>query len=83
MKAMQDEISELKDKVNQVHGLKDQLGHILEHLTIINNKPEATTRDEGIQYSHPPIFQLGRTLQTRDLHQGNEQIKSSLCTTCL
>jgi len=26
MKAMQDEISELKDKVNQVHGLKDQLG---------------------------------------------------------
>jgi len=70
MKAMQDEISELKDKVNQVHGLKDQLGQILEHLTIINSKPEATTRDKGTQSSHPPIFQLG-TLQTRDLHQGN------------
>jgi len=70
MKAMQDEIGELKDKVNQIHGLKDHLGQILEHLTIISNKPEATTRDEGIQSSHPPIFQPG-TLQTRELHHGN------------
>jgi len=70
MKAMQDEISELKDKVNQIHGLKDQLGKILEYLTIVSSKPEATTRDEGIQSSHPPILQPG-TLQTRDLHHGN------------
>jgi len=53
--------------VNQIHGLKDQLGQILEHLTIINNKSEATTRDEGTQSSHLPVFQPG-TLQTRDLH---------------
>jgi len=60
---MQDEIGELKDKVNQIHGLKDQLGQILEHLTIVSSKPEATTRDEGTQSSHPPVFQPG-TLQT-------------------
>jgi len=70
MKAMQDEIAELKDKINQIHGLKDQLGQILERLTIVSSKPEATTRDEGIQFSHPPILQPG-TLQTRDLHHGN------------
>jgi len=67
---MQDEIIDLKDKVGQIHGLKDQLGQILESLTILHNKNEATTRDEGAQPSHPPIFQPG-TLQTRDLYQGN------------
>jgi len=71
MKAMQDEIGELKDKVNQIHGLKDQLGQILEHLTIVSSTPEATTRDEGTQSSHPLVFQPG-TLQTRSLHQGNQ-----------
>ena len=70
MKAMQDEIAELKDKVNQIHGLKDQLGQILEHLTIISSKPEATTRDEGVQSSNPLVFQPG-TSQTRDLYHGN------------
>jgi len=71
MKAMQDEIGDLKDKVSQIHGLKEQLGQILEHLMIINNKHETTTRDEGTQSSHPPVFQP-RTLQTRDLHRGNQ-----------
>jgi len=76
MKAMQDEIAELKDKINQIHGLKDQLGQILEHLTIISSKPEATTRDDGIQSSHPLILQPG-TLQTRDLHHGNRTNQES------
>jgi len=40
-------------------------------LIILHNKHEATTRDEGAQSSHPPIFQPG-TLQTRDPHQGNQ-----------
>jgi len=70
MKAMQDEIDELKDKVNQIHGLKDQLDQILEHLTVVSSKPEVTTRDEGTQSSHPPVFQPG-TSQTRDFYHGN------------
>ena len=70
MKTMKADISDLKDKVNQIYGLKDQLGQILESLTILHNKHEATTRDEGAQSSHAPIFQLG-ILQTRDPHQGN------------
>jgi len=70
IKMMKADIDDLKDKMNQIHGLKDQLGQILEHLTIINSKHEATTRDEETQSSHPPNFQPG-TLQTRDLHRGN------------
>ena len=47
-KAMQDEIAELQGKINRIHGLKHQLDEILEHLKVISNKPEATTRDEGV-----------------------------------
>ena len=71
MKTMQDEIGELKDKINKIHGVKDQLGQILKYLMIVSSKPEATTRDEGTQSSHPPVFQPG-TLQTRGLHQENQ-----------
>ena len=48
MKAMQDEIAKLEGKINQIYGLKDQLDEIHEHLKVISNKPEATTRDEGV-----------------------------------
>jgi len=71
MKAMQDEIAELQGKINQIHGLKDQLDEILEHLKVISNKPEATTRDEGVQSSIPLPFQPG-TSQTRDLYHRNQ-----------
>ena len=71
MKAMQNDINDLKDKMSQFHGLKDQLGQILEHLTIINSKREAAAGDEGIQSSNPVIVQPGAS-QTRDLYQGNQ-----------
>ena len=68
---MQDEIAELQGKINRIHGLKHQLDEILEHLKVISNKPEATTRDEGVQSSIPLAFQPG-TSQTRDLYHGNQ-----------
>jgi len=71
MKAMQDEIAELQGKINQIHGLNNQLDEILEHLKVISNKPEATTRDEGVQYSIPLAFQPGIS-QTRDLFHENQ-----------
>jgi len=71
MKAMQDEIAKLEGKINQIYGLKDQLDEIHEHLKVISNKPEATTRDEGVQSSIPLAFQPG-TSQTRDLYHGNQ-----------
>jgi len=63
MKAMKSDINYLKDQMSQIHGLKDQMSQILEALTILNSKREATIRNEEAQSSHPPIFQQG-TLQT-------------------
>jgi len=71
MKAMKSDIKDLKDQMSQIHGLKDQMSHILEVLTILNSKREATISNEEAQSSHPPIFQQG-TSQTRDLNQGNQ-----------
>jgi len=56
MKAMKSDINDLKDQMSQTHGLKDQMSQILEALTILNNKREAVTRNEGAQSSHPLIF---------------------------
>jgi len=57
MKTMKDDISDLKDKVNQIHGLKDQLGQILENVTILNNKRDATTKNEEPASSHMAVTQ--------------------------
>ena len=73
IKDLKDQMSQihgLKDQMSQIHGLKDQMSQILEALTILNNKREATIRNEEAQSSHPPIFQQG-TPQTLDLNQEN------------
>jgi len=60
----------IKAMKSDIKDLKDQMSQILEALTILNSKHEATIRNEEAQSSHPPIFQQG-TPQTRDLNQGN------------
>jgi len=57
MKTMKADINDLKDKVNQIHGLKDQLGQILETLTILNNKWDATTKNKKPTSSHIAVTQ--------------------------
>ena len=57
MKATKADISDLKDKVNQIHGHKDQLGQILETLTILNNKRDATAKNEEPTSSHIAVTQ--------------------------
>jgi len=63
----QETMKEIKSYIND---LKDQMSQILEALTILNNKREAVTGNEGAQSSHPLIFQQG-TLQSQNLNQGN------------
>jgi len=52
MKTMKANISDLKNKVNQIHGLKDQLGQIVKNLMILNNKRDATAKNEESASSH-------------------------------
>jgi len=59
MKVTKSDIKDLKDQMSQIHGLKDHMIQILEALTILNNKREATIKNEEAQSSHPPIFQQG------------------------
>ena len=57
MKTMKANVNDLKDKVSQIHGLKDQLGQILETLTILNNKRDVTAKNEELASSHIAVTQ--------------------------